>query len=84
VRRDSPHVLTLPVSGYTQARMLRNRADLRTLGFLVSYAALVIGQWVLAPSGWLGVALIVLTCVISWICAVIAHNTVHCPVFKQR
>jgi fatty acid desaturase len=64
--------------------MLRYRADLRTLGFLVSYAALVIGQWVFAPSGWLGVALIVLTCVISWICAVIAHNTVHSPVFKQR
>jgi fatty acid desaturase len=64
--------------------MLRYRADLRTLGFLVAYAALVVCQWILAPSGLLGVALIVLTCVLSWICAVIAHNTVHSPLFEQR
>jgi fatty acid desaturase len=64
--------------------MLRYRADLRTLGFLVLYAALVIGQWVYAPSGVLGFALVIVTCCVSWICAVIAHNTVHSPVFKQR
>ncbi|HET6338316.1 MAG TPA: fatty acid desaturase [Polyangiales bacterium] len=64
--------------------MLRYRADLRTLGFLVSYAVLVVGQWVYAPSGILGVSLIVLTCMLSWICAVVAHNTVHSPMFKQR
>ena len=64
--------------------MLRYRADLRTIGFLVTYALLVVGQWVLAPSGWLGWLLIAVTCVISWICAVIAHNTVHSPVFKRR
>jgi fatty acid desaturase len=64
--------------------MLRYRADLRTLGFLVSYAVLVVGQWVFAPSGLLGIGLIALTCALSWICAVIAHNTVHSPVFKQR
>jgi fatty acid desaturase len=64
--------------------MLRYRADVRTLGFLLLYAALVIGQWLYAPSGPLGVALIAITCAVSWICAVIAHNTVHCPMFKQR
>jgi fatty acid desaturase len=64
--------------------MLRYRADLRSLGFLVSYAALVVVQWVYSPSGLLGIALIVVTCAGSWICAVIAHNTVHSPVFKQR
>ncbi|MET0389662.1 MAG: fatty acid desaturase [Polyangiales bacterium] len=64
--------------------MLRYRADVRTLGFLTLYAVLVIGQWIYAPSGWLGAVLIVLTCAVSWICAVIAHNTVHSPVFKQR
>ena len=64
--------------------MLRYRADFRTLFFLVLYAALVIGQWLLAPGGPLGWTLIALTCAVSWICAVIAHNTVHCPVFKQR
>lgn len=64
--------------------MLRYRADLRTLGMLTFYALLVIGQWVLAPQGWIGWLLIALTCIVSWICAVIAHNTVHTPVFKQR
>jgi len=64
--------------------MLRYRADLRTLGFLIFYAILVIGQWIVAPSGPLGWALLALTCVVSWICAIIAHNTVHGPVFKQR
>lgn len=64
--------------------MLRYTADLRTLFFLTLYAGLVIGQWVYEPSGALALALLVLTCAVSWICAVIAHNTVHCPVFKQR
>lgn len=64
--------------------MLRYRADIRTLGFLTSYGVLVIGQWVFAPSGVLGAVLLLMTCVNSWICAVIAHNTVHSPMFKQR
>jgi len=64
--------------------MLRYRADIRTLGFLILYAVLVVGQWVYAPAGALGWALLVATCAASWICAVIAHNTVHCPMFKQR
>jgi fatty acid desaturase len=64
--------------------MLRYRADLRTLGFLVAYAALVIVQWIYAPTGVLGAALIVITSAVSWICAIIAHNTVHSPVFKHR
>jgi len=64
--------------------MLRYRADIRTLGFLSLYAVLVVGQWVYAPSGPLAWALLAFTCFVSWICAVIAHNTVHSPVFKQR
>jgi fatty acid desaturase len=64
--------------------MLRFRADLRTLGFLVFYFGLVVGQWIWAPTGAVGVALVICTCLVSWICAVIAHNTVHSPVFKQR
>jgi fatty acid desaturase len=64
--------------------MLRYTADVRTLFFLAFYACLVVGQWVYEPSGALAVGLLVLTCVVSWICAVIAHNTVHSPVFKQR
>ncbi len=64
--------------------MLRHRADIRTLGILCTYAALVALQWALAPSGFLGVALILVTCIASWLCAVIAHNTVHTPVFTRR
>ncbi len=64
--------------------MLRYRADIRTLGILCSYAALVAGQWFWGPSGVAGVALIALTCIVSWLCAVIAHNTVHTPVFTRR
>ena len=64
--------------------MLRYRADIRTLGILCAYAALVALQWALVPSGVLGVALILTTCFVSWECAVIAHNTVHTPVFTRR
>jgi fatty acid desaturase len=64
--------------------MLRYRADIRTLGILCTYAALVALQWALVPSGVLGIALIGVTCVTSWLCAVIAHNTVHTPVFTKR
>lgn len=64
--------------------MLRYRADVRTLGILCAYAALVALQWALAPAGLLGIALIAVTCVVSWLCAVIAHNVVHCPVFTKR
>lgn len=64
--------------------MLRFRADVRTLGILCAYAALVVAQWVLAPGGVLAVALFLATCFTSWLCAVIAHNTVHTPVFTKR
>lgn len=64
--------------------MLRHTADLRTLLFLSLYAALVIAQWQYAPSGLFGVVLVLITCALSFVCAVIAHNTVHTPVFKQR
>jgi fatty acid desaturase len=65
-------------------RVLRYRADVRTLGILLSYAALTVGAWVLSPKGpWL-VATIAALCFNSWLCAVIAHNVVHNPVFTKR
>ncbi|HEX4355290.1 MAG TPA: fatty acid desaturase, partial [Polyangiales bacterium] len=60
------------------------RADLRTLGFLIAYAALVVLEWRLAPPMPLALLFVAATCALSWICAVIAHNTVHSPLFKQR
>ncbi len=64
--------------------MLRYRADWRTFFFLCVYAAMVIVGWNLEPTGLLLVAWVVGTCWWSWVAAVIAHNTVHSPVFSRR
>jgi fatty acid desaturase len=65
--------------------MLRYRADIRTLAFVAFYYALLVAEWRVAPWRWYAVVpLVVLTCVVSWICAVITHNTLHSPVFKSR
>jgi fatty acid desaturase len=64
--------------------MLRYRADVRTLGMLTTYAALAIGGFVVRPTGWLAVLWVAVTAVVSWLCAVIAHNVVHSPVFTKR
>jgi fatty acid desaturase len=64
--------------------MLRFQEDRRTLFLLSCFAALSAGGWLLDPGGALGVAWVPVTCVSSFICAVIAHNTVHTPVFHRR
>lgn len=65
--------------------MLRYKADIRTLGFVGFYFALVVVQWVWAPGDWLIAApLFLATCAFSWFCAVITHNTVHSAVFTSR
>jgi fatty acid desaturase len=64
--------------------MLRYPADRRTLVFMCAFAALSAGGWALDPGGALGVAWVVVTCVSAWLCAIIAHNTVHCPPFRRR
>jgi fatty acid desaturase len=63
--------------------MLRHRADVRTLAFVAFYYVLLVTEWRLAH-GWMVAPLVVLTCVVSWICAVITHNTLHTPVFYSR
>jgi fatty acid desaturase len=64
--------------------MLRNAADWRTIFFLCVFATLSIGGWVVDPLGLWVVPWVIATAISSWICAVIAHNTVHCPVFYKR
>ncbi|HZJ52986.1 MAG TPA: fatty acid desaturase [Myxococcaceae bacterium] len=64
--------------------LLRFSADRRTLGILLVYAALVVAAWVLLPDGPLQVIAIPLLGYSSWLCAVVAHNTVHAPVFHRR
>ncbi len=52
---------------------------------MVAYYGLVAFQWLAAPTGgWLGVPLFLSTCVMSFLCAVITHNAVHAPVFRER
>mgnify|MGYP002632210052 CR=1 FL=1 len=67
-------------------RELRHREDVRTLGFMATYLALVAVGWGLWDSlPLLGkVAWVALTSVFSFFCAVITHNTVHVPPFKKR
>ena len=64
--------------------MLRYRADLRTLGMLFTYAALATAGFLVRPSGWVAVVWVAATALVSWLCAVIAHNVVHSPVFTRR
>jgi fatty acid desaturase len=65
--------------------MLRYRADVKTLIFVAIYFGLVAVQWVYAPKELaIAIPLLVLTCWFSFFGAVATHNTVHCPVFKQR
>jgi fatty acid desaturase len=64
--------------------MLRYRADSRTIGLVGFYWLLFAADWLLGFRGIWAVPLVAATCLSSWICAVAAHNTVHCPVFKKR
>jgi len=64
--------------------LLRFPADRRSLGLLTVYAALVITAWVVVPDGPLQAAVIPVLGFSSWLCAVVAHNTVHAPVFHRR
>jgi fatty acid desaturase len=64
--------------------MLRYRADLRTIGMLTAYAVLATSGFIIKPTGALAIGWVVLTAMVSWFCAVIAHNVVHCPVFTRR
>jgi fatty acid desaturase len=64
--------------------MLRYSADWRTLFFVAGFGALSLTGWLVNPHGVAAAALCVVLCVSSWICAIIAHNTVHSPLFKKR
>jgi len=64
--------------------VLRYRADLKTLGVVSAYWLLFFAGWTLDPGPLLAVPLVLATCVSSWLCAIAAHNAVHCRVFKRR
>ncbi len=70
--------------------ILRYKADYRTLAFValyfvIAYSGLLFMDEVLATYGWTPIVLwIILTCVSSFVCAVIVHNTIHCPMFYNK
>lgn len=64
--------------------MLRYSADRRTLGFVATYFALLVVLWVVDLPWWAEAPMYVALCSFSWFCAVITHNTIHCPVFKNK
>jgi fatty acid desaturase len=64
--------------------LLRYSADRRTLAILGVYAALATAAWMVAPTGLAAGLTIVVLAYSSWLCAVVAHNVVHSPVFYRR
>ena len=54
------------------------------MGILLVYAALVAIAWIVAPTGPLLILTLPVLGYSSWLCAVVAHNTVHAPVFHHR
>ncbi len=65
--------------------MLKYAADRRTLVFISSYFLLVLAFWN-APELSVAetLAAVALVSIVSWIAAVITHNTIHAPIFKKR
>jgi fatty acid desaturase len=64
---------------------LRYSADIRSLGFVATYFALVAWGWFAAPANLAGrLGLLALVCSFSFFGAVITHNTIHAPVFTSR
>jgi fatty acid desaturase len=74
------------------SKVLRYKADRRTLFFVGIYFTLLIGAyvfvdpaWFLEPARlWYMIPLLLALMVLSFMGAVATHNTVHCPVFEQR
>ncbi|MEQ6120662.1 fatty acid desaturase [Reichenbachiella sp. MALMAid0571] len=66
--------------------MLKYKADIRTLVFVILYFVFTTIAWVVFPiMPWYINAVIVLgVCWWSFFCAVIVHNTIHTPIFRSK
>lgn len=65
--------------------MLEYKADIRTLTVVALYFSVLALGWLYFPEQWyLRLPIIALLCVLSFMCAVIVHNTIHHPIFKSR
>ena len=64
--------------------MLRYRADLRSIAFVLTYLGLTGFVFATDLPLWAWVPVSVSMAVLSFLCAVITHNTIHSPVFRWR
>lgn len=65
--------------------MLRYKADIRTLIFVAGYFGIATATWLMMPLPWYyAIPLILVNCMMSFFCATIVHNTIHCPMFRNR
>lgn len=63
---------------------MRYKADIRSVAFVLTYFVLLGLAYALELPWWGWVGFAVALCLLSFFCAVITHNTVHCPVFTSR
>ncbi len=68
------------------SKMLRYQADIRTLFTVAFYFAVAIPPWLLweEMSRMQATLWVVVNCLMSFICAIIVHNSIHVPVFRMR
>jgi fatty acid desaturase len=64
--------------------VLREKADRRTITFVVVYFGLLITGYATDLTLATGLPLTVALCLMSFFCAVATHNTVHAPIFHSK
>ena len=65
--------------------MLKYSADIRTLTVVALYFTVLILGWLYFPEEWyLRLPIIAALCLLSFMCTVIVHNTIHHPIFKSK
>jgi len=65
--------------------MPKRIADLRALFFVFFSIAIQASGFILLPESWaLKLLICIAACQTCFVCAVISHNTMHCPMFKSR
>lgn len=70
--------------GDNRPSVLKYAADRRTLVVVSSYFVLLALAWNVEPTGWMILPWVVAIAQISFICAVITHNTIHAPIFHSK
>ena len=66
--------------------MLRYKADIRTLAFVLFYFLFTTISWWFFDqmNGWTIGVIVGGLCISSFLCAVVVHNAIHVPIFKSR